>query len=157
MLPCDPRDILSAIQNNRFISCLDISLAFNSLLLSRESADLQGFCSGIKGMPPLVFSRVAMGATSSSMLLQCSMHHALKECLEYTFVLADDVIIFSDSKQDMLKRLSKVFQCLEKCNFRLKKEKLLLYLGSKSKTVEIFGLLIDLEKKIVRPVAKKVL
>ena len=156
MLPCDPRDILSAIQNNRFISCLDISLAFNSLLLSRESADLQGFCSGIKGMPPLVFSRVAMGATSSSMLLQCSMHHALKECLEYTFVLADDVIIFSDSEQDMLKRLSKVFQCLEKCNFRLKKEKLLLYLGSKSKTVEIFGLLIDLEKKIVRPVAKKV-
>ena len=156
MIPSDPRNILTAIQDNRLLSVADVSLSFNSLLLSRASQDLCGFSPGIRGVPPLVFSRVVMGAKSSSQLLQLSMNHALQGCLDYTFVLADDIVVLADTEEMMLTRLAKVFQCLENCGFVLKREKLALYVGSKNPSIQLFGLNINLTEKKCSPVAKKV-
>ena len=156
MIPSDPRNILTAIQDNRLLSVADVSLSFNSLLLSRASQDLCGFSPGIRGVPPLVFSRVVMGAKSSSQLLQLSMNHALQGCLDYTFILADDIVVLADTEEMMLTRLAKVFQCLENCGFVLKREKLALYVGSKNPSIQLFGLNINLVEKKCTPVAKKV-
>ena len=156
MIPSDPRHILTAIENNKLLSVADISLAFNSLLLSRASQDLCGFSPGIRGVPPMVFCRVAMGAKSSSQLLQLSMNHALQGCMDFTFILADDICILADTESDMLARLAKVFQCLENCGFILKRQKLALYVGSKNPSIQVFGLNVNLLEKTVTPVAKKV-
>ena len=156
MIPSDPRNILTAIQDNRLLSVCDVSLSFNSLLLSRASQDLCGFSPGIRGVPPLVFTRVVMGAKSSSQLLQLSMNHALQGCLDYTFVLADDIVVLANTEEMMLSRLAKVFQCLENCGFVLKREKLALFVGSKNPSIQLFGLTINLNQKTCSPVAKKV-
>ena len=156
MIPSDPRHILTAVQDNRLLSVADISLAFNSLLLSRASQDLCGFSPGIRGVPPMIFGRVAMGAKSSSQLLQLSMNHALQGCLDWTFILADDIVILGNTEEQMLARLAKVFQCLENCGFVLKRQKLALYVGAKNPSIQIFGLNVDLVLKKCCPVAKKV-
>ena len=156
MLPNDSRNIITAIQGNRLLSVMDVSLAFNSLLLSRTSQDLCGFSPGIRGMPPLVLTRVAMGASTSMQLLQLAMNHALQGCLEYAFLLADDIVCLSDTEENMLERLSCIFQSLENCGFVLKREKLALYIGAKNPCIEIFGMIIDMKEKKCRPVGKKV-
>ena len=58
------------------------------------------------------------------------MNHALQGCLDWTFILADDIVILSDTEEQMLERLAKVFQCLENCGFILKRQKLALFVGA---------------------------
>ena len=79
--PCDPRQLIAALENNCLLSTLDCSLAFNSLHLSKASAMVCSHYSGLPDNTCFQHNRVSMGSKQSSAMLKASLTNAnLKLC-----------------------------------------------------------------------------
>ena len=152
MTPSDPRELVAALQDNSIISTLDCSLAFNSLHLSRAASST---CTHYGGLPDgctYSHQRALMGGRQSSCLLAAALQYTLQPCQEYVFQIADDCIILGKSEEDMLEKLANVFRNLSQAGFRLKRHKLALYIGSKTPTIDLFGLTLNLKTRQVYPI-----
>ena len=152
MTPADPRELVAALQDNSIISTMDCSLAFNSLHLSRAASST---CTHYGGLPDgctYSHQRALMGGRQSSCLLAAALQYTLQPCQEYVFQIADDCIILGKSEEDMLNKLANVFRNLSQAGFRLKRHKLSLYIGSKTPTIDLFGLTLNLKTRKVYPI-----
>ena len=80
-----PLEQLRNLSNNvRVISIIDVTAAYHTIVLSKETTDLLGFFSGIPDFYDiLVYNRLAMGLTPSKAVLDL--------CLEYTFRPKPDI------------------------------------------------------------------
>ena len=152
MTPTDPRLLVAALQHNRIISTLDCSLAFNSLHLSRAASSVCSHYGGLPDGSTYSHNRLLMGGRQSSCLLAQSLQHALQPCLEYVFLITDDCVILAETETQMLQRLADVLRNLSQAGFRLKRNKAALYIGSKTPTIDIFGLTLNLRTRQIYPI-----
>jgi len=51
------------------------------------------------------------------------MNHVLRDCHAYARAYIDDIVIFSQSQEEHLEHLGRVFQCLSNANLRVKLSK----------------------------------
>ena len=153
---CDPKQIISSLQNNNLISTIDVASSYWSLLLSRPSQMYTGFSSGLRGEPQYAYQRCVQGCRQSASFLQQAMLNCLMECLSFVFILWDDIIVVSNDEPTMLKRLAAVFQCLQNSGFVVRRHKVALYVGATCSEIELFGLQVDLKLKTVRPIRNKI-
>ena len=82
-----PLDQLRSLTDNvNVITIIDVTAAYHTIVLSKESTDLLGFFSGIPDFyNTLVYNRLAMGLTPSKAILDL--------CLEHTFRPKPEVIV----------------------------------------------------------------
>ena len=156
--PCDPRHLISAVQHYSLMSLIDVSLAYNSLHYSAASAHVTSHYSGLPDHITYSHQRCIMGGRQSAACLRAALDNSLIECLAegFIFLYGDDIAVLADSEEQMLENLAKTFTCLERSNFRLKRHKLLLYLGSRTPEVDVFGIKINLRAKTIRPIKSQV-
>ena len=152
MTPSDPRELVAALQDNNIISTLDCSLAFNSLHLSRAASSTMTHYGGLPDGCTYSHQRASMGGRQSSCLLAAALQYTLQPCQEYVFQIADDCIVLARNEEDMLIKLSNVFRNLSQAGFRLKRNKLSLYIGSRTPTINLFGLTLNLKTRQVYPI-----
>ena len=149
--PCDPRQLVTALQGNCLLSTLDCSLAFNSLHLSRASSMVCSHYSGLPDNTCFQHNRVLMGGRQSSTMLRAALTNALLPCMEYIFLYGDDITVLGNSEREMLDRLAKVFYNLAESGFLLKRHKLNLFIGAVTPEIDIFGVRVNLKEKYIRP------
>ena len=152
MNPSDPRLLVAALQDNCIISTLDCSLAFNSLHLSRAASSVCSHYSGLPDGATYSHNRLSMGGRQSSCLLAAALHNALQPCLHFVFQITDDIVVLANSEKEMLLRLSEVFRNLSQAGFVLKRHKLALFIGSRTPTIDLFGLTLNLQTRQVYPI-----
>ena len=156
MQSCDPKVIISSLSDNNLISTIDLANSYTSLLLTDLSSQYCGFTSGIRGHPQFTYKRGVQGCKQSPCWLVQSLLNSLQECLSYTHVLWDDVLVLAQTEEQMLERLATVFECLEQSGFVVRRHKVCMYIGAKCTEVELFGMRVDLVAKTVRPLQGKV-
>ena len=155
MAPFDTRQLIAELYDNSIISTLDCSLAFNSLHLGRAAAST---CSHYGGLPDnctYSHQRVMMGSKQSSCMLSAALLYTLQPCMEYVYLCADDIIVLAKDEKQMLTRLSNVFRNLMQAGFKLKRHKLNLFIGSRTPVIDLFGLSIDLQRRMVFPIKRQ--
>ena len=109
----------------KFFSSMDLKLGFWQVKMAKDSWPYTTFTVGSLGV--YEFLRMPIGLCNTPVTFQCLMQNCLRELnLTYTLIYLNDIIIFSDTNEEHLKRLAVVFKCfwehrlklkLSKCNF----------------------------------------
>ena len=88
--------------------------------------------------------------------LQTAVQSSLQECAEYSHVLWDDIIVLAPDEETMLERLAIVFGNLSASGFLMKRHKLALFVGASHPEIQLFGMSVNLQTKVLRPLEDKV-
>ena len=116
-------DKLKSIGPFKFVTTCDITAAFYSLVLREEDREFTA-CSP-PGMKRLQLTRVPMGGKNSMAALEKAMAVTLEGLLgECVIMHADDLCIFSKTKEQHLIDIQRVFERLDKAGFTLDESKI---------------------------------
>ena len=100
--PCAPlpniRKCFGQMQHSDVISIIDLTQAFYSLTLSKESSRLTCFWSGIASDFTLGFKRAAMGIKSSPSMLAAAVTSCLQPIRNHLIAYSDNIILHSKLK-----------------------------------------------------------
>ena len=114
--------ILDSLGGARIFSTLDLKAGYWQVEMAEECKAYTAFTCG-----PLGFyecDTMPFGATNAPATFQRLMHDCLAELnMNWCIVYLDDIIIFSDTKEEHLKRLEAVFQKLCAAGLKLKPSK----------------------------------
>ena len=114
--------ILDSLGGAQIFSTLDLKAGYWQVEMSEECKAYTAFTCG-----PLGFyecDTMPFGATNAPATFQRLMHDCLGELnMNWCIVYLDDIIIFSDTKEEHLKRLEAVFQKLGAAGLKLKTSK----------------------------------
>ena len=114
--------ILDSLGGAQIFSTLDLKAGYWQVEMAEECKAYTAFTCG-----PLGFyecDTMPFGATNASATFQRLMHDCLGELnMNWCIVYLDDIIIFSDTKEEHLKRLEAVFQKLCAAGLKLKPSK----------------------------------
>ena len=114
--------ILDSLGGAQIFSTLDLKAGYWQVEMAEECKAYTAFTCG-----PLVFyecDTMPFGATNAPATFQILMHDCLGELnMNWCIVYLDDIIIFSDTKEEHLKRLEAVFQKLCAAGLKLKPSK----------------------------------
>ena len=69
------------------------------------------------------FEVMPFGLHNTPATFQHLMNHVLRDCQAYVKAYIDDIVIFSQTWDEQLGHLGKVFQCLADANLRVKSSK----------------------------------
>lgn len=116
-------DKLKSIGPFRYVTTCDVTAAFYSLVLREEDREFTA-CSP-PGMKRLQLTRVPMGGRNSMASLEKAMSITLEGLLgECVIMHADDLCIFSKSKEQHLEDIDRVFNRLDQAGFTLDESKI---------------------------------
>ena len=114
--------ILDSLIGAQIISTLDLKAGYWQVEMAEECKAYTAFTCG-----PLGFyecDTMPFGATNAPATFQRLMHDCLGDLnMNWCIVYLDDIIIFSDTKEEHLKRLEAVFQKLAAAGLKLKPSK----------------------------------
>ena len=114
--------ILDSLGGAQIFSTLDLKAGYWQVEMAEECKAYTAFTCG-----PLGFyecDTMPFGATNAPATFQRLMHNCLGELnMNWCIVYLDDIIIFSDTKEEHLKRLEAVFQKLMAAGLKLKPSK----------------------------------
>ena len=116
------KSILDSLGGSQIFSTLDLKAGYWQVEMAEECKAYPAFTCG-----PLGFyecDTMPFGATNAPATFQRLMHDCLGELnMNWCIVYLDDIIIFSDTKEEHLKRLEAVFQKLCAAGLKLKPSK----------------------------------
>ena len=126
--------ILDSLGGAQIFSTLDLKAGYWQVEMAEECKAYTAFTCG-----PLGFyecDTMPFGATNAPATFQRLMHDCLGELnMNWCIVYLDDIIIFSDTKEEHLKRLEAVFQKLSAAGLKLKPSKCFFF----RKEIEYLG------------------
>ena len=147
------KSLLSNLRGATTISLIDLTMAYWSLELSKQSSLLTGFSDGIDSDAILCFKRAPMGLTSSGSLLSASLHSTLesikKNCIHYS-----DNLILMSSRAEHVRLVDKCFELLLAAGYKMKKAKSILFCEGKLK---VLGVVFDTKHQRVYADPTKIL
>ena len=118
--------ILDSLLGAKIFSTLDLKAGYWQVEMAEECKAYTAFTCG-----PLGFyecNTMPFGATNAPPTFQRLMHDCLGDLnMRWCIVYLDDIIIFSDTKEEHLKRLEAVFQKLAAAGLKLKPSKCFLF------------------------------
>ena len=113
--------ILYTLNNNTIYSNLDLRSAFHQVKLSEDSKQYTAFSVNFK---KINFKRLPFGYANSTAVFQNVMCSALSEILgTVCFVFLDDILVFSETKEQHFADLRAVLMKLRAGNLAVKLEK----------------------------------
>ena len=111
------------------MSKIDLKAAFHSLRLSKRAQKYTGVSTWYGG-PTLIHKKLPMGLGISPSIFAEKIREFLQEIpsyKEFTECIADDILIFSKTKEDHFKHLEAIFSMLERKGLRLSPRKAELF------------------------------
>ena len=103
-------------------SCMDLKSRFWQVKMAEESRQYMAFTMGSLGV--YEFLRMPFGLCNAPATFQRLMQNCLGELnLTYALVYLDDVVVFSDTEKEHLKRLRAVLECCQEHGLKLKPSK----------------------------------
>ena len=119
-------DTLDTLAGSKIFSTLDLRSGYWQIEMAEEDKEKTAFAVDRLGF--FESNRMCFGLTNAPATFQRLMEHCLrdlsmKECCIYL----DDIIVFSKSVDEHLKRLERVFQCLHECGLKLKPSKCVFF------------------------------
>ena len=148
---CLPRmdEILDSLRGAKYFSRLDLKSGYHQISIREDHKPYTAFTVG-----PLGFwehNRLAFGLCNSPGTFQRVMEDCFSDLnLRIMYIYTDDIIIFSETSEEHLKRLSLVFQRLRYCGLKLSLQKC----AFAQSQVSFLGHLISADG--VRPDAEKI-
>ena len=110
----------------KIFSTLDLKAGYWQVEMAEECKAYAAFTCGPLGF--YEFDTMPFGATNAPATFQRLMHDCLGDLnMRWCIVYLDDIIIFSDTKEEHLKRLEAVFQKLAAAGLKLKPSKCFLF------------------------------
>ena len=114
--------ILDSLGGAQIFSTLDLKAGYWQVEMAEECKAYTAFTCGPLGF--YEYDTMPFGATNAPATFQRLMHDCLGELnMNWCIVYLDDIIIFSDTKEEHLKRLEAVFQKLCAAGLKLKPSK----------------------------------
>ena len=114
-----PEDLFTKLAQGTLFSKLDLSHAYNQVVLDDESQKI-AVINTHKGL--YSFCRLPFGAASSAAIFQRVMDSLLAD-IDHVVIYQDDVLVTGTNTQNHLQNLKSVFQKLSDAGLKLKKEK----------------------------------
>lgn len=104
-------DVHVVLNKAKFYTTLDLMSGYWQVPVHKDS--IEYFTFGVSGVGSYAFKRLAMGFCNSAAIFQSHMENVLRsELFKSVFVYQDDVIIASDSYEQHMKDLERVFTLL---------------------------------------------
>lgn len=128
-------ELFIKLHGGKFFSKLDLSQAYNQLVLN-EGSQMLTCVNTHKGL--FKFTRLVFGLASAPAIFQRTMETVLSG-LDGTLLFMDDVCICAENRDQMMSRLCEVFRRLEEAGFVLNKEKCTFF----QESVSYLGFVID--------------
>ena len=154
--PCAPlpniRKCFGQMQHSDVISIIDLTQAFYSLTLSKESSRLTCFWSGIASDFTLGFKRAAMGIKSSPSMLAAAVTSCLQPIRNHLIAYSDNIILHSKLK-DHPGLVRQCFELLNLHGFKVKKNKVIIHCTT---PVRLLGTVYDVKENRIFPDFEKV-
>ena len=119
VIPTLPQ-ILDNIGHASVLSKIDLTSGFHQIPVDQQSRDLTTFLSP-KGK--YRFVRMPFGLKNAPSHFQRTMERVLEPVSDCAAVYIDDIIIFSNSRDDHITHLSRVFDCFKQANLTAKTSK----------------------------------
>lgn len=115
-------DIIDRLRDCEYFTVLDVSSAFWTIKLAKESREYTAF---IAARQKLQWKVLPFGLKSSPAIFQRTLASVLRkdECSNNCDNYLDDIVIFSKTKDDHLKHISSIIPTLKVNNFKLKLSK----------------------------------
>ena len=86
-------------RSTKYISIIDISGAYHTICLSKNSSKMTGFHSGISSLGSYFYLRTPMGCSVSQNFLNSALLHALSG-IEDIMLYSDNILLISTNKDD---------------------------------------------------------
>ena len=141
-------ELIDSLHGKRVFSSIDLMQGYHQQELSERSKKFTAFNAGPIGF--FEYSRLPFGLSNSSASFQRMMEYILRELLPHLcLVYIDDVIVHSQTEEEHLDSLEKVFQCLRRYNVRLKPSKCVFFrnkLNFLGHTISDQGICADKDK-----------
>ena len=143
------KQVLARLGRTKYVSVLDASHSFYCIELDEESKIYTGFQACERSY---VMNRLAMGLSCSSGVLNACMAKTLQGLEHCVVPYSDNILVMSDSADQHVKDLTKVLKAFEDHGWVFKLAKCH---WAVSKSLKVFGMQVDLEKKTIGPDEEK--
>ena len=108
--------LLKRLEGSKYFSSLDLKDSYHQFPLDPEDKLKTAFTwNGNQ----YVFNVCPFGLKNMTSAFQRVMTQLLRQCLKFTIVYIDDIVIFSKTKEEHDQHLEKVMECINKANLRL--------------------------------------
>ena len=131
----------------KFLSVIDVTAAFFSLLIDDESSEMTGFDSGIQRYQRYKYLRVPMGAGISKTCQDSALLHAISDVGHY-LIYSDNIIIISQTKNSHFEHVKKILIRLREHGFKCKLSKANFFI---TKMVRLYGHILNLSEGTLSP------
>ena len=143
------KQVLARLGRTKYVSVLDASHSFYCIELDEESKIYTGFQALERSY---VMNRLAMGLSCSSGILNACLAKTLQGLEHCVVPYSDNILVLSDSADQHIEDLSRVLKALEDHGWMFKLAKCH---WAVRKTLKVFGMQVDLEKKTISPDEEK--
>ena len=133
--------------NIKYISVIDVTACFFSLLLDKESSEMTGFDSGVQRYQRYTYTRVPMGAAIAKTLQDSALLHAISDLGNF-LIYSDDILVISESKWQHFEHVKNILIRLRQHGFKCKLSKANFFI---TKMVRIYGHIVDLANGTLSP------
>ena len=146
------RELIFRLRNAKFVSIIDLTNSYWNIELSETSKAITGFQTA---SAQYIWERLPQGLTVSMSIMSEAIDDTIKSggiadiCAAYV----DNVIIMSDSYENHLNDIEKVFKTFSSKGWKANPKKTHLFINN---SLRLFGFHIDLENSIVAPDPQKV-
>lgn len=113
-------DVLESVGSATIFSTLDLCKGYWQVPMDEKSREKTAFTTPF-GL--FEFKVMPFGLHNAPATFQRMMDEVLKECQDFAKAYIDDVVIFSNTWEEHLHHLDRVFQCLQKAGLTLKQSK----------------------------------
>ena len=109
--------VTDQISGAEWYSCLDFSQSFHQISLTPDSKSLTSFlCNGVRYW----YNRLVMGFKNASSQFSRAMLKFTQSCPIQTLIyFLDDLLLWSSTVEDHIKKLDQLFHCLRSAGFKL--------------------------------------
>ena len=143
------KNVLGRLKTAKYITVLDASHSFFCIELDDQSKIYTGFQTCERHM---VMNRLAMGLKCSSGILNACLARTLQGLEHCVIPYSDNILIISDDEETHIGDVDKVLTALKACNWKFKLNKCH---WAVTKSLKIFGMMINLEKGTIKPDPEK--
>ena len=133
--------------NIKYISVIDVTACFFSLLLDKESSEMTGFDSGVQRYQRYTYTRVPMGAAIAKTLQDSALLHAISDLGNF-LIYSDNILVISESKWQHFEHVKNILIRLRQHGFKCKLSKANFFI---TKMVRIYGHIVDLANGTLSP------
>jgi hypothetical protein len=135
----------------KFLSIIDVTACFFSLMIDKKSSELTGFDVGIQQYQRYKYLRVPMGAGISKTLQDAALLHTISDLGNY-LIYSDNILVISETKEKHYEHLLSILMRLQLHGFKCKLSKASFFITN---MVRLYGHIVDLANGTLRPESDK--